>query len=247
MRSGRTTLRSFYAWQNIEVGAGKHLLKAGRLLVANPKLTDPNFDRSVVMLVAYGIEGALGLVLNRPSDMAVSTPLPQWAHFANEPAVLFLGGPVAHQAVICLARSSLAGRGHPATPTWPSSQDPSSDPTETPGIGRAIPGSQPTAGSDSGALGAWKQFDGDLGTLDLEGDPDSFAGRIRALRVFAGYAGWAAGQLEGEIESGAWWVLDAAPDDAFSPAPDTLWKRVLLRQPEPLRLIAFYPDNPVWN
>ncbi|MGC8514073.1 MAG: YqgE/AlgH family protein [Acidimicrobiales bacterium] len=232
------------------MGAGTQLLKAGRLLVANPKLTDPNFDRTVVMLVAYGIEGALGLVLNRPSDMAVSTPLPQWAHFATEPAVMFLGGPVAHQAVICLARSTSPGRGHPATPTWPgsqSAQDPSPDPTEIPGIGRAIPSSQPAAGGEGAVLGGWKQLDGDLGTLDLEGDPDAFAGRIGALRVFAGYAGWAAGQLEGEIESGAWWVLDAAAEDPFSAAPGTLWKRVLLRQREPLRLVAFYPDNPVWN
>jgi len=223
--------------------------------VANPNLKDPNFDRCVVMIVAYGMEGALGLVLNRPSDMAVSSPLPQWAHLATEPAVMFLGGPVAHQAVICLARSVPAGKGHPATPTWPGSQgvqDPSSDLTgipgiSIPGIGQAVPGSQPAGGGESAAPGGWKQLDGDLGTLDLEGDPDAFAGRVRSLRVFAGYAGWAAGQLEGEIESGAWWVLDAAPDDAFSAEPDTLWKRVLLRQPGPLRLVAFYPDNPVWN
>jgi putative transcriptional regulator len=207
------------------------------------------------MLVAYGVEGALGLVLNRPSDMAVSAPLPQWAHLATEPAVMFLGGPVAHQAVICLARSASRGQGHPATPTWPGPQglpDPTSDPTGVPGIGipgigQAIPGAQPGAADESAVPGGWKQLDGDLGTLDLEGDPDAFAGRVSALRVFAGYAGWAGGQLEGEIEAGAWWVLDAAPDDAFSAEPDSLWKRVLLRQPEPLRLVAFYPDNPAWN
>lgn len=251
---------SYVAWHNSGVGAGTELLRAGRLLVANPKLLDPNFDRCVVMIVAYGIEGALGLVLNRPSDMAVSSPLPQWAQLATDPAVMFLGGPVAHQAVICLARTGPPAREHPATPTRPASQggqEPGSDPTAVPGagipgigipgIGQAIPGSQPAVGGESASPGGWKQLDGDLGTLDLEGDPDAFTGRVRALRVFAGYAGWAAGQLEGEIESGAWWVLDAAPDDAFSAEPETLWKRVLLRQPEPLRLVAFYPDNPVWN
>ena len=93
----------------------------------------------------------------------------------------------------------------------------------------------------------WKELDGDLGTLDLDIDPGAVAGRLGALRLFAGYAGWAAGQLEGEIEAGAWWVLDAAHDDPFTPEPEALWKQVLLRQAEPLRLVAFYPDNPAWN
>ncbi len=194
--------------------ASVELLRPGRLLVANPRLADSNFERTVVMLVAYGEEGALGLILNRPSDMAVSSPLPQWAHIAAEPAVMFLGGPVAHQAVICLAR--------------------------------AVPsrGGKPPAG-DGG--GGWKELDGDLGTLDLDSDPGAVSGQLSVIRLFAGYAGWAAGQLEGEMEAGAWWVLDAEPDDPFTAAPGSLWKRVLLRQAEPLRLVAFYPDNPAWN
>lgn len=189
--------------------ASVELLRPGRLLVANPRLADSNFERTVVMLVAYGEEGALGLILNRPSDMAVSSPLPQWAHIAAEPAVMFLGGPVSHQAVICLARAV------------------------------------PTTGG--GPAGGWKELEGDLGTLDLDSDPGAISGQLSAIRLFAGYAGWAAGQLEGEMEAGAWWVLDAEPDDPFTVAPDSLWKRVLLRQAEPLRLVAFYPANPAWN
>ena len=44
---------------------------AGRLIVANPQLPDPNFDRTVVLVLAHGAEGALGVVLNRPSDTLV--------------------------------------------------------------------------------------------------------------------------------------------------------------------------------
>ena len=74
----------------------------GKLLIAGPLLLDPNFWRTVVLVIEHTTEGALGLVLNRPSQMDVSDPLPQWEHLAAQPAVLFLGGPVQHQAVICL-------------------------------------------------------------------------------------------------------------------------------------------------
>ena len=58
------------------------------------------------MLLAYSEEGALGLVLNRPSDTMLAAPLPRWEHLAASPPVVFVGGPVQHQAVICLAQLS---------------------------------------------------------------------------------------------------------------------------------------------
>ena len=64
------------------------------------------------------------------------------------------------------------------------------------------------------------------------------------VRVFAGYAGWSGGQLEDEIEQGAWWVLDAQPVDAMTDDPDRLWRAVLRRQPPPLRRFADYPEDP---
>ena len=50
---------------------------------------------------------------------------------------------------------------------------------------------------------------GTLGTVDLEGDPTSMAPWLEELRIFAGYAGWGAGQLEEELAAGAWWALEA--------------------------------------
>ncbi|HET9072905.1 MAG TPA: YqgE/AlgH family protein [Acidimicrobiales bacterium] len=76
----------------------------GKLLVANPRLTDPNFDRTVVLVLVHGEDGALGVVINRPSDTDVVDALPQWADRAVAPARMFLGGPVSHDSVICLAR-----------------------------------------------------------------------------------------------------------------------------------------------
>jgi putative transcriptional regulator len=76
----------------------------GRLLVATPPLADPNFDRTVILLLEQGDEGALGIVLNRPSDKGLDQALPDWNRFASAPAVVFVGGPVAPEAVIALAR-----------------------------------------------------------------------------------------------------------------------------------------------
>src|ERR1700737_3629227 len=78
----------------------------GRLIVANPVLPDPNFDRTVVLLLAHEEEGARGVVLNRPSGMEVDSPLPRWERLAADPPVVFVGGPVAPSAAICLARVS---------------------------------------------------------------------------------------------------------------------------------------------
>ncbi|MGH9283383.1 MAG: YqgE/AlgH family protein [Acidimicrobiales bacterium] len=77
---------------------------AGRLLVATPALGDPNFDRTVVLVLEHTDEGAVGLVLNRPSETAVVEPLPEWDRVTGPPSVIFVGGPVAQSAVIGLAR-----------------------------------------------------------------------------------------------------------------------------------------------
>lgn len=78
-------------------------LKA-RLLVASPLLGDPNFDRTVVWLLEHGDEGALGVVLNRPSGLPVAEPLPSWEPLAGELPVVFQGGPVSPSSVIGVAR-----------------------------------------------------------------------------------------------------------------------------------------------
>ena len=54
-------------------------------------------------------------------------------------------------------------------------------------------------------------------------------------------------QLEAEIGAGAWWILEARPEDPFSHQPEELWKRVLRRQGGSLALAAAYPDNPMFN
>ncbi len=165
-----------------------------RLLVASPSLTDPNFYRSVVFLIDHDDDGALGVVLNRPTEVSVGDPLPGWDLLAAEPAVVFSGGPV--QPVAAVA------------------------------IGRTAEG---------------------VGTLDLNQDPLEAAREVEAVRVFSGYAGWSPGQLEGEIDEGAWIVVDAEPDDVMSEDPEGLWERVLERQPPPVCWLAKAPPHLSFN
>ena len=70
---------------------------------------------------------------------------------------------------------------------------------------------------------------------------------LAGLRIFAGYAGWAAGQLEGEIDEGAWYVVDSEPRDAFTDNPERLWREVLRRQRGRLAMVSTYPDDPTQN
>ena len=72
-------------------------------------------------------------------------------------------------------------------------------------------------------------------------------GALRGLRVFAGYAGWGPEQLEGELEEGAWLVVEARDDDLLSPVPERLWRDVLLRQDDDVRLLSTYPEDPGLN
>ncbi len=77
---------------------------AGHLLVATPRLADPNFSRCVLLVLDHGPQGALGVVVDRPGGVRVDRVLPQWHSLATPPAELFAGGPVARNALIGLVR-----------------------------------------------------------------------------------------------------------------------------------------------
>jgi putative transcriptional regulator len=186
--------------------------RAGELLVATPLLGDPNFRRTVVLVVEHEPgEGTLGVVLNRPTEVSVGQVLEPWTDLATGPSVVFTGGPVAPTSALALALA----------------------------IGDAEP------------LG-WRGLDGApgmsrIGLVDLEAPPQVIAAEITSLRVFAGYAGWGSGQLQSEIEEGAWYVLPGEPADPFMADPARLWQAVLRRQGGELALVATYPDDPRLN
>jgi putative transcriptional regulator len=77
----------------------------GRLLVAAPLLSDPNFTRTVVLVLQHDEEGALGVVLNRPSEDDLGLHLPSWGPSACEPPFVFVGGPVEPSVAIGLEQA----------------------------------------------------------------------------------------------------------------------------------------------
>ena len=179
----------------------------GRLLVATPDLADPNFARSVVLVLQHDDDGALGVVVNRASPVPVGDVLPTWQVLTTSPQVLFQGGPVARDSALGLARVE--------------------EKTETP-IG-------------------WRRLEGPVGLVDLDTPTELVSGGLDDLRIFAGYAGWQGGQLEAEIGTGSWYVVDARPEDAFVADPAMLWRAVLRRQVGELALVSTYPDDPTMN
>jgi putative transcriptional regulator len=182
----------------------------GRLLVAGPRLVDPNFLRTVVFICRHDDDGALGVVLNRPASLAVADALPGWVEAVAPPDVVFLGGPVQPEMAVALGLLSPEAAGRAESEEW------------TP-------------------------IDDRLGLINLSASPADEIGNLERLRVFAGYAGWAAGQLDFEVSSGDWWVLPAEEDDAFTAAPGGLWRRVLRRQAGPVSLFADLPLDPALN
>ena len=75
----------------------------GQLLVAGPALLDPNFHRTVVLVVEHEDQGAMGLVLNRPSPIPADQAIPELAGALADEETLWLGGPVQETAVVVLA------------------------------------------------------------------------------------------------------------------------------------------------
>jgi len=169
----------------------------GHLLIAAPSLFD-YFRRTVVLVLEHTPDGAMGVVLGRETETLVVDAVPALAELAGDEDVVYLGGPVAPEAVV--------------------------------------------------ALGDFEQPDeagtrvvGSLGTLDPDGANDS----LRRLRVFAGYAGWAPGQLDAELDSEAWIVQKADAEDPFRSGD--IWSEALGRKGGRYRLMATMPADPSLN
>src|SRR5215475_7488805 len=174
----------------------------GRLLAATPLLGDPNFRRTVVLIVEDSqVEGTLGVVLNRPTEVPLDQVLEPWTALVSGPQVVFRGGPISPNSALALALAQ--GSAEPVG--W-----------------RSLTGSPAMAR---------------LGLVDLGAPPELLAAGISSMRVFAGYAGWATGQLRDEIDEGAWYVLPGTPGDAFATEPELLWREVLRRQGGELALV----------
>ena len=92
----------------------------------------------------------------------------------------------------------------------------------------------------------WTGVSEAVGLVDLSREPEEFP-ELEELRIFSGYAGWGASQLESEIEQDSWFVVESEDGDAFSREPEALWSTVLRRQPGRLAMFTHFPGDPQQN
>jgi len=154
----------------------------GHFLVASPQLADPNFYKSVVLMIKHDDEGAFGLILNRPTENTIREV---WKMVAEEEIEsqqpIFLGGPVAGP-LVALHRVKSAAEAE------------------------VLPGLYFAAHKDK--------------LQKVIGQSS------KPFRFFTGYAGWAGGQLEGELKAGGWLTIKVKKDLIFHKGDD-LWERVV--------------------
>jgi putative transcriptional regulator len=165
----------------IPATAGADYPAAGKFLVATEELRGAAFARTVILLLRYDETGAMGLVVNRPTEAALAELSIE--ALSNYRGTLYWGGPVQMSSVRALLHS------------------------------------------DAPPEGAMTIVD-DVHLIPFgEAMPDSPTGQA-SLRFFIGYAGWAPGQLDGELAAGSWDVLPATADIVFAEDPDVIWQRL---------------------
>ena len=175
----------------------------GQLLVSAGSLFDPNFRQTVVLVGQHTAEGALGVVLNRPSELVVADVFPSLGSAVRDGERLYSGGPVRPESAVLLAELS--------NPEW----------------------------ADVLVFGSIGFLVGDVS--------DAAKAAVLRARVFAGYAGWGAGQLESEMAQGSWILDPALPEDVFGEEPESLWGRVLRRKGGSFARLARVPFDPSTN
>jgi putative transcriptional regulator len=178
----------------------------GLLLVASPRLPDPNFYRSVVLIIQHDKQGAFGLILNRPTENTIEEI---WEMIGEQPCdndqPINLGGPVGGPLLALHDNSECSER-------------------------EILPGVHFATHKDH------------LNHL--------VADSMSTLRIYTGYSGWGAGQLEGEMKMGGWMTLPASADYVFGDA-EGMWKRAAQAIGEdvtgPLVTRAGAPSDPGFN
>ena len=160
----------------------------GRFLVAVRELRDPNFAQTIILLTKYGEDGAMGLIVNRSTDVKLAGIL-DLEGVEKRTETIFAGGPVERSAVLLLARSE-------------------------------------TQLEKSDSIFGDVYLSANRALLEKyiagsEGD--------ESFRLYAGYSGWAAGQLDFEMERGSWHVFPADADTVFSTRPSKVWERWIER------------------
>ncbi|MGB5248524.1 MAG: YqgE/AlgH family protein [Gammaproteobacteria bacterium] len=163
--------------------------QAARFLVAVRDLPDPNFAKSVVLIIRHDKDGAMGIIVNRPTRVTPREVMPDIDQLADYGGPVFFGGPLMLDRMMVLFRSDTA----PDT-----------------GDAIAVTGDVYISASEKALLAL---------------PANDFA--TERMRIFAGHAGWAPGQLDREIAAGGWHVVPAQIDLLFKTPEGPDWQRLL--------------------
>src|SRR6185295_8313895 len=167
-----------------------------------PQLLDPNFRKTVVLIIHHGLDGTLGVVINRPTTTTLSRAFPEVKEFQGHADNLYIGGPVFQQVPLLLLRSRVY-----------------------------------VQSADQVLEDVY--FSQDLNTLTNILKKNS---QKNVFRIYAGYAGWASGQLQNEFDRGDWRIIRADSGTVFEQDSETVWPEMIGRSSE--RLIKEL-NNPV--
>ena len=164
----------------------------GDFLISNIDLVDPNFIRSVILMITHDETGAFGLVVNHPSRFTLGEVIEGMDDSAAASIPIFVGGPVQREALFVL---------HGPGPWYDAPVS-----REEPIDGVIF---EPATAAMMEHLGSvWS------GMLARE-RPE--------VRIYAGYSGWAPGQVEGELEADSWVVVPALRNIVFHADPQAAW------------------------
>ena len=161
----------------------------GRFLIASRQLLDPHFAETVVLLIEYSQHGAMGVIINRPSELKLSAVLPEIEVLRQRPDTIYLGGPVTQNQLLLLIRTS------------------------SPPEGSRLVFKDIYVSSSQAVIQRMVK--------NPEGE--------ERFRVYAGYAGWAPGQLDNEIATGGWHVLRADAETVFDKSASEIWPDLIHR------------------
>ena len=189
----------------------------GQFLIAETELQDPNFFRTVVLVIHHTEEGAFGLVVNRQSDVTAGEVIEGLEDSVLTDVPVYVGGPVQQNYVFAL---------HDGIPTAYRSEH-----TEEPSPGVFF---EPS----------FHHVMDYVASRDYRDLEDGDAPRIRVL---AGYSGWGPGQLEAELAEEAWFVNSASTDVIFNAEPAEGWKEALSRKGGFYRIVAETGFKPSMN
>jgi putative transcriptional regulator len=176
-------------------------LAVGRLLVASRDLGDPNFAKTVILLVHYSEDqGAVGLVVNKRTDVPISRVFHDLKEASGRNDPVYVGGPVELNSVLALLKSA----------------------------------SKPE--------GADRVF-GDvylISNRNLLARTLASPAEATVFHTYIGYAGWKAGQLEHEVDLGAWHIMPGDVATVFHADPDAVWEHLIRRTETQIAQLLIY-------